>query len=179
MDVTVNARYRRKTNKLENCATVMILTDVLVVPGLNTDLFSCNAAFEHDGIRSYFNDERHLVLPDGGKVSFVEGGHRRKSLIQYHQARADAYLAASTTAAANDMVHNLLAHFSPDRIAMARERMKLSSSRSIQLDAHGIPGTSELKHASQGCVPCGLGGARKPSISHARPRQGSARSLWA
>jgi hypothetical protein len=57
----------------------MTLTDVLVVPGLNTDLFSCNAAFERDGIRSYFNDERHLVLPDGGKVTFVEGGHRRKS----------------------------------------------------------------------------------------------------
>jgi hypothetical protein len=83
-------------------------------------------------------------------------------------------VAASTTAAANDMVHNLLAHFSPDRIAMARERMKLSSSRSIQLDAHGIPGTSELKHASQGCVPYGLGGARKPSISHARPRHNAA-----
>jgi transposase InsO family protein len=174
MDVTVNARYRRKTNKHENCATVMTLTDVLVVPGLNTDLFSCNAAFERDGIRSYFNDERHLVLPDGGKVTFVEGGHRRKSLIKYHQTRADAYLAASTTAAANDMVHNLLAHFSPDRIAMARERMKLSSSRSLQLDAHGIPRTSELKHASQGCVPCGLGGARMPSISHARPRHNAA-----
>ena len=74
----MNARYRRKTNKHENCATVMTLTDVLVVPGLNTDLFSCNAAFERDGIRSYFNDERHLVLPDGGKVGFADG-HRRKS----------------------------------------------------------------------------------------------------
>ena len=137
MDVTVNARYRRKANKHENCATVMTLTDVLVVPGLNTDLFSCTAAFERDGIRSYFNDERHLVLPDGGKVTFVEGGHRRKSLIKYHQTRADAYLAASSTGAANDMVHNMLAHFSPDRIAMARARMKTSPSRSLRAAEEG------------------------------------------
>ena len=171
MDVTVNARYRRKTNKIENCATVMTLTDVLVVPGLKTDLFSCNAAFECDGIRSYFNDERRLVLPDGGEVSFAEGGHRRKSLIKYHQAHGSANLAASTTAAANDMVHNLLAHFSPDRIAMARERMRSSSSSSLQNQASGMPKTSELQHASHDCLSCGLGGAHKPAISHTRPRQ--------
>jgi hypothetical protein len=64
--------------------------------------------------------------PTEARFHLSRAGHRHKSLIQYHQARADAYLAASTTAAANDMVHNLLAHFSPDRIAMARERMKLS-----------------------------------------------------
>ena len=156
MDVKVTAKYRRK-NKVDVKNTVMRLSEVLVVPGLNTDLFSCNAAFENDGIRSYFNDERYLELADGGRVHFADGGNTRKSLVSYHRA------CAANTTQHNDLVHPMLAHFSPDRLDLARARM--------QPGAQHIPSHSQLKHASHDCEPCALGGARKPDISHARPRQ--------
>ena len=56
--------------------TTMILTDVLVVPGLSTDLYSCNSGFYNDGIRTMLNDDRFLQLPDGGRVEFDAGNTR-------------------------------------------------------------------------------------------------------
>ncbi|KOO32872.1 hypothetical protein Ctob_016701, partial [Chrysochromulina tobinii] len=88
MDIQVTAKYHRKNDKVTVRDTVMHLTDVLVVPGLNTDLFSCNAAFDKDGIRSYFNDEKYLELEDGGRVHFAAGHDTRKSIVSYHRASA-------------------------------------------------------------------------------------------
>ena len=76
MRVPVSAVYKRKTNKFERHATTMILTDVLVVPGLSTDLYSCNSGFYNDGIRTMLNDDRFLQLPDGGRVEFDAGNTR-------------------------------------------------------------------------------------------------------
>ena len=114
MDVEVMAEYIRKGKKIEMRPTVMHLTDVLVVPGLNADLFSCNA-----GIRSYFSDERSLELEDGGRVHFADGGDVRKNIVHYHRA-----CAATTIPRREALVHPLLAHFSPDRLELARARMQ-------------------------------------------------------
>ena len=165
MDVEVMAKYIRKGNKIEMRPTVMHLTDVLVVPGLNTDLFSCNAAFLNDGIRSYFNDERYLELEDGGRVHFADGGDVRKNIVQYHRA-----CAATTIPRREALVHPLLAHFSPDRLELARARM--------QPGIATLPSHAELQHASRDCESCGLGGARAPNISHVRPRQPSGKGQF-
>ncbi len=157
MDIQVTAKYHRKNDKVTVRDTVMHLTDVLVVPGLNTDLFSCNAAFDKDGIRSYFNDEKYLELEDGGRVHFAAGHDTRKSIVSYHRA------SAVTTNALDSLMHQKLAHFSPDRLELARSR--------LQPGAQSIPSHSQLK--LHDCEPCALGGARKPNIPHTRPRQRS------
>ena len=50
----------------------MHLSDVLVVPQMRCQLFSCAAGFSKDGISTFLNKSRHLVLPSGSHVKFLE-----------------------------------------------------------------------------------------------------------
>ena len=48
------------------------LTRALYVPSMPVTLISTKALFENEGIRTYFNDELWLALPDGDYVRFIE-----------------------------------------------------------------------------------------------------------
>ena len=158
IDVPVTALYKYKTNKVVARKTTMSLTNVLVVPGLSTDLLSCNAAFDKDGITTHLNDERALGLPDGGRVPFVEGD-RRKNILRTLAIHENASAATSLDGA--DLLHARLAHMSPDRIAMARALFK----------GDPLPPDKDMRVASHDCEVCGLGGSSRPHISHRRPVQ--------
>ena len=158
MDVPVTAMYKYKTNKVLARKTVMTLTNVLVVPGLSSDLLSCNAAFDNDSITTHLNDERALGLPDGGRVPFVEGD-RRKNILRTLAANENASVATDLDGA--DLLHARLAHMSPDRIAMARALFK----------GEPLPPDRDMRAASHDCEACGLGGSSRPHISHRRPIQ--------
>ena len=51
----------------------MHLSQVLVVPGLATTLYSCHSGFECDSIETHLNDQCALVLPSGSEVPFANG----------------------------------------------------------------------------------------------------------
>jgi hypothetical protein len=52
----------------------MTLTNVLVVPGIASRLFSCRWGFERDGIKTQLNSECCLVLPNSTRIPFTKHG---------------------------------------------------------------------------------------------------------
>ena len=48
------------------------LAHALYVPSMPVTLISTKALFKNEGIRTYFNDELWLALPDGDYVRFIE-----------------------------------------------------------------------------------------------------------
>jgi len=53
----------------------IVLSNVLVVPGLKVRLFSCRWGYEHDGIETLLNAERCLKLADGTLIPFLKHGN--------------------------------------------------------------------------------------------------------
>jgi hypothetical protein len=50
------------------------LSDVLIIPGIASHLFSCRWGYERDGIKTMLNSECCLLLPDGSRVPFTKHG---------------------------------------------------------------------------------------------------------
>ena len=128
----------------------MHLSNVLVVPGLATTLFSCHAAYEHDGISTHLNASRCLGLPSGASVPFADGTGKK------YEVHAAAKKSADCAAPAVDCsAHEMLAHFSPDRIDMARNRSR------------GLPiPPAKVNALARDCKSCAVGGSVAPSFSH-------------
>ena len=68
---TVSTVMRGGLTSLRYSVESMRLTNVLVVPQIACSLFSCSSAFKRDGIRTYLNAARNLVLPSGSCVNFT------------------------------------------------------------------------------------------------------------
>ena len=154
--VSVNGirRVKRK-GKITMQRTIedMHLSQVLVVPGLATTLFSCHSAFECDSIETHLNDKRALVLPSGSEVHFADGTGKK---YEVHAAGAQGKATECAAAAqASCSVHEMLAHVSPDRIDMARTR------------SQGLPiPPAKVNATARDCKPCAVGGSVAPSFSH-------------
>ena len=152
INMRVRGKVHYKTNKTKVRAAMLMLTGVLVVPGLAADLFSCHSGFHADGIKTYLNDERYLELPTGERVDFADGTGKR---YQIEQAMATGDKRSAD-------VHPMLAHFGADRILMAKALSK----------GLPIPAVSEL-HNSADCIGCALGGAHAPHIGKGGKAKGT------
>ena len=131
--------------------SAMLLTSVLIVPGIAKPLFSCEHGWEVDGIRSFLNESRRLQLCDG---SFVDFNPRPKYTVNLGTSAAAAPLIWSANAADvhrdPDTTHAILGHFGVGRIQSAWGK------------SHGI-NLHDFKHDPTKCSACRLAGAqRKP-----------------
>ena len=157
VDVPVKAKLRFKSNKTRIIPMLMTLTGVLAVPGLTQDLYSCAWGYDVDGISTYLNADKKLVLPSGGEVAFDTGTGRRYVLSSMKPRDIASAVSAhdGDSLQAGSQVHAMLGHFSADRIQMARAASK-------GLD---IPALADMKE-THNCIGCALGGASAPHISH-------------
>lgn len=156
----------------------MILSQVLVIPGLRAKLFSCKMGWRVDGIKTHLNDMECLELPCGARVPFLPAGYatrhyRVRQLMDATKAR-DALINSieceterpgpnSPTpcdlgkreglASSNELIHARLAHFGVTRIAAALSQ------------CDGLPASpSRYQHDSVTCPSCQLAGARRTPI---------------
>ena len=104
---TIRQEKRKKKIRFVNGTETMNLTNVLVVEGMPCKLFSTRYAFEHDGITTHLNGDKHLVLPSGSKLPFKDTSN--------HYVVAGA-LSAGTTEDDADLIHARLGHYSVTRI---------------------------------------------------------------
>jgi transposase InsO family protein len=58
----------------DGTCTSIALSNVFVVPGIASRLFSCRWGYEHDGIETLLNSDRCLSLPNGIRVPFINHG---------------------------------------------------------------------------------------------------------
>ena len=93
----------------------------LLVPGMPVTLISTKSIFKHEGIRTYFNDELRLILPNGDIVRFVET-RRNYTLAFCDDTTPIVAVACHAFTRANplpldwSLAHARLVHFSPERI---------------------------------------------------------------
>jgi hypothetical protein len=72
--ITAVASVTLKVTSSIGICVPMTLTNVLVVPGIASRLFSCRWGYERDGINTQLNFECCLFLPDGTRIPFTKHG---------------------------------------------------------------------------------------------------------
>jgi hypothetical protein len=93
----------------------------LLVPGMPVTLISTKSIFRYEGIRTYFNDELKMILPNGNIVRFVET-QRNYTLAFCDDTAPIIAVACHAFTRSNplplnwDLAHSRLVHFSPERI---------------------------------------------------------------
>ena len=116
---TVTKVTRKGKSRIVRGVETLLLTNVLIVKGMPCQLFSSRWGFEHDGVRTYLNDDKYLRLPSGSRVEFKD------TKKHYVVGRADEALVASTDDLDADLFHCQLAHANAARIALAAHRFKI------------------------------------------------------
>ena len=69
---TLTKVKRKNKSKFVRGVQTLLLTNMLIVPGMPCRLFSSRWGFERDNIRTYLNDDRYLALPSGSCVPFKD-----------------------------------------------------------------------------------------------------------
>ena len=142
MNVKVPTRrytVRKNKKRVVNGTETMHLTNVLVVPDMPCRLFSSRWGHEHDGIKTFLNDDQCLQLPSGSFVPFKTSP--KHFLVET--------AAAVSTAEGDDadLMHARLGHFSAARINATLTR-----------GSHSFEG---IKHDPLTCEACLLNRRRK------------------
>ena len=159
---------RKKKRSVRHSVETMLLTNVLVVPDMKCQLFSCAAAYQDEGIRTYLNASRYLVLPSGGRVGF--NGSKKHYAVNF--VDADEYVAGceydgeyawATHAARGDDAE--LLHERPGHFSMARINSALVNNNTTAF--------SQINHDTTNCEACMLNRNKKP-----RPRASSTKSEY-
>ena len=159
---------------------LLIVQNSFFVPQMPVTLISTKALFRYHGIRTYFNDELYLLLPDGEKLGFVETRNNYTLLIDDDDhgnldiVREPSFMKSSSGAAINahfnstlreplpltwTLAHSRFTHFSPTRVQASREYLVNSGLEKLSLPPRGdVP-----------CIGCVKGGFRGHRRGH-RPR---------
>ena len=146
----------------------------LYVPNMPVTLISTKALFAYNKIRTYFNDELTMLLPDGTNVQFVETHTnytllfvdddecvqpvriaKPKAVARGSRSKAQAaYKGRLTlrnpTSLTWDLCHERFCHFSPERIAASQQFVT-----GIDIKSLGTPS----RH-TEPCIACVRGGFR-------------------
>ena len=112
-----------------------MIEDALYVPDMKTlTLVSPCQLFRSQGIKTYFNDENCLVLPDGSSINFSESNRsyilkiEPLDTVMMNYGRDDVtkfmsvegielcFKLSSDTVVTSELIHHRCCHFSPDRI---------------------------------------------------------------
>jgi len=148
----------------------------LYVPDMPVTLISTKSLFSHCGIRTYFNDELVMVLPDGTRIEFVETRTnytvafvgdteqivamrtptREPPAPHCHDSRVTLRNPLPLTW---DLCHERFCHFNPERISASQEFVK-----GIDIASLGKPS----RHA-QPCIHCIRGAFRGHRRGHRTP----------
>ena len=141
---TVTPVTRGTKTKLHRGVETMLLTNVLVVPDMKCNLFSCASAFKNDGIKTLLNDDRHLVLPSGARVVFakmkkhysidVNAQSDESACVVASDSTVHADFACAATGDDAELLHERLGHFSKARINSALGTNMLSNFSKIRHD---------------------------------------------
>ena len=113
----------------------LMIEDALYVPDMKTlTLISPCQLFRSQGIKTYFNDENCLVLPDGSSINFSESNrsyilkiepldtvmknYDRNDVTKFMTAEGIelCFKLSSDTVVTSELIHRRCCHFSPDRI---------------------------------------------------------------
>ena len=98
---TVTPVTRGKKTSLHYGVETVLLTNVLVVPEMKCNLFSCASAYKNDGTKTLLNDDRHIVLPSGARVNFANT-KKHYSIGVNVEPDDSAYVAASDSTGPTD-----------------------------------------------------------------------------
>ena len=98
------------------------IIDAMYIPGLAATLISTKGLFHNQGIRTYFNDDLHFLLPDGSKIHFDETPTHYAvwvdTTFDANNAQPEDVRAwAAACVPGVDQTHSELCHFSYERIA--------------------------------------------------------------
>ena len=113
----------------------------LYVPKMPVTLVSTKALFEYCNIRTYFNDELCMIMPDGARVEFVETPtnytvlfadddtpvHATRTARKQSPMPDNSVAQTARTTLRNplpltwDLAHERFCHFNPERIAASKE----------------------------------------------------------
>ena len=74
---TVTPVTRKKEVSMRHAVETLYLTNVLVVPEMACNVFSCASAYKNDGIKTHLNSDRYLVLPSGAHFNFSSSKRHR------------------------------------------------------------------------------------------------------
>ena len=157
---------------------VIVAEQSLLVPDMHVTLISPQSLFQCHGIRTYFNDELYMLLPNGDRVHFSQTGTNYILALEdgpgYDEVLRDArngkvtslYRSQKVTLLeplpiTHDLIHQRIMHFSWDKLIRSREYVE-------GIDLSKFSGHADGTHICHDCIRGAFRGHRKGKRDGAR-----------